>query len=389
MSDLLFSMECDETYFFRGGAPFTAGEDSFLPSVFPPNPSVMQGVVRTAIMRGHGIDFDEYREGRCNVCNCAMSECKVLAVVGSAGTYDDMRLDVTGPFLTYGEPGKPKKRLFRAPTDLVGMDDSFGVLRPSSTPTDTDMGTVCLPQSPKRCKPLESSWLDEIGLLRYLKGQNPSPQQVHAEGGFLGKEARIGIARTRGTRATQKGMLYSIEHVRLRQGYGLGARVRNCPDVKLPAMVKLGGEGRLSSLATEPWEEIPSEGISQAIDSGPGLFSQHGFKLVFLSPVRFGGGSWLPEGFRAREREGIRVWEGSIRGIECSFVTMCANRPVRLGGWNMATGRQKPRHSYIPAGSVFYFVTERPGADVVDELFDVKLGLDTSIGLGHAVVGRW
>ncbi|MBP7892760.1 MAG: type III-B CRISPR module-associated protein Cmr3 [Firmicutes bacterium] len=389
MSDLLFSMACDETYFFRGGTPFTVGEDSFLPSVFPPNPSVMQGVVRTAIMRGHGIDFAEYREGRCSVCRCAASECTVLSAVGSAGTHDDMRLDVTGPFLTYEEPGGPKERLFKAPVDLVSMGDDIGKLRPYDTPIHTDMGPVCLPQSAERCKPLEHSWLGEAGLLKYLKGQSPSLHQVHSEKAFLGKETRIGIARERSTRATHKGMLYSIEHVRLKQGYGLGARVANCPDVKLPAIVKLGGEGRLSRLAVSPWEEIPSHGIAPAINSCPGLFGQHGFKLVFLSPVRFEGESWLPEGFVAREREGVRIWEGSIRGIECSFVSMCADRPVRLGGWNMATGRQKPRHSYIPAGSVFYFITERAGEDVVNALFDVKLGLDTAIGLGHAVVGRW
>ncbi|MGE5573037.1 MAG: type III-B CRISPR module-associated Cmr3 family protein [Bacteroidota bacterium] len=389
MSDLLFSLACDETYFFRGGTPFTAGEDSFLPSVFPPNPSVMQGVVRTAIMKAHGIDFNEYRKGNCSVCGCTVSECKVLSVTGSASTHDDMRLDVTGPFLTYEVPGGSKRRLFRAPADLVRTDEGIGALRPSDTPIDTDMGRVCLPLSPKGCKPLERSWLDEIGLLRYLKGQSPTPEQVHAEKDLLGKEPRMGIARKRDTRAVQRGMLYAVEHVRLKQGYGLGARVRNCPGVNLPEMVKLGGEGRLSRLVTEPWKEISSYGIAEAIDSGPGLFGQHGFKLVFLSPVRFEGGSWLPEGFKERARDGVRTWEGRIRGIECSLVSMCADRPVRLGGWSMATSRQKPRHSYIPAGSVLYFVTERPGADVVNELFDVKLGLDTSIGLGHAVVGRW
>lgn len=386
MRDLLFSLTCSETYFFRGGTPFTAGEDSFLPSVFPPSASVMQGMVRTAIMKGHGVDFDEYEKRRCNVCGCAMSDCEVLRAVGSPGTHDDMELDITGPFLLRKGQGEHKAlRLFKVPADLMAA----GPLRPSQAPVVTDIGPVCLPVSQQRCIPLGGAWLDERVLHRYLTGEQVGEGDVCPEETFLAREQRIGMARHRSTRATQEGMLYAIEHVRLVSDYGLGVRVKNCPEVHLPPAVKLGGEGRLSGLDTSEWVPLKSAGLAEAINAGPGLFGEHGFKLVFLTPARFEGDASLPAGFERTVRDGVTVHNGNLGGVNCSFVSMCAERPIRMGGWNMVSGTQKPRHSYIPAGSVFYFVTGCSGADVVAALHDTKLGSDTAIGLGHVVVGRW
>ncbi len=395
MRDLLFSMTCEETYFFRGGTPFTAGEDSFLPSVFPPSPSVIQGVVRTAIMTGHGIDFDVYREQFCSVCGCSAAECQVLSAVGSAGTYDDMKLDITGPFLVLDREEEPRSLLFRVPADLMDMRSSggepfnVGVLRPAAKPMETDIGPVCMPMTEDRCKPLENAWLHEAGLQSYLKGEPIAEEHVVGEDDVLAREPRVGIARERSTSSCQRGMLYFIEHVRLLPGFGLGARVNNCPEVELPSTVRLGGEGRMSALHTAPWRCMDWPGIAQAIETGPGLFGEHGFKMVFLTPVRFGGDRAVPAGFKPGIRDGARVYQGSIAGIECTLVSMCADRPVRLGGWDMAAGKQKPRHSYIPAGSVYYFATRSSGSELVQALHDTKLGLDSSIGFGHVVIGRW
>jgi len=395
LRDLLFLMTCEETYFFRGGTPFTAGEDSFLPSMFPPTPSVMQGVVRTAIMTGHGIDFSVYRDRLCSVCGCPATECEVLSAIGSAGTHDDMKLDITGPFLVLNPKEESRSLLFRAPADLMDMRSlaaepfKAGVLCPAAKPMETDIGPVFMPMVENRCKPMENAWLHEVALQSYLKGEPIAEEHVFSEDDVVAREPRVGIARERSTRSCQKGMLYFIEHVRLLPGFGLGARVKNCPEVELPSAVRLGGEGRMSALHTTPWRSIDWPGIAEAIDAGPGLFGEHGFKTVFLTPVRFDGDRAIPAGFKPGIREGARVYEGSIAGIQCTLVSMCVDRPVRLGGWNMAAGEQKPRHSYMPSGSVCYFVTKSSGSEVVQALHDVKLGLDASIGFGHVVVGRW
>ena len=89
---------------------------------------------------------------------------------------------------------------------------------------------------------------------------------------FLSKEQRFGIALDHIKRSAKEQMLYSTEHIRLRPGYGLAVRVGRLPELSLPDMVKLGGEGRISSLQAYVTEPISKTGIVAALDQGPGLW---------------------------------------------------------------------------------------------------------------------
>lgn len=394
MGEKLFLFGCEESYFFREGTPFTAGEDIFLPSGFPPSCNVMQGAVRTALMNGHGIDFAKYYEGYCNVCGTPAEDCFVLRAVGSSkGGREDMELDFIGPFVTR-ETDEGIERLYQAPRDLVQLEDQveLGRLMPSSEAILTDLGPIFLPQADKRCRSLSETWISEGGLLNYLRGMTVDLEQVYSSNDrfqrFMRREERLGIARQQSTRATLPGMLYAIEHIRLGARFGLGVRVRGCPDAPVPDVVKLGGEGRCTSLRVQSTSPIPREGIAEAIDEGPGLFGERGFKVVCMSPVRLGNG-WLPEGFTKGRQDGGTFWEGVLAGINCKLVSICSGRPIRIGGWDMALRRPKPRLAYMPARTVYYFTTSHSGAEVVEGLHDSKIGFDTRIGFGHIVVGRW
>lgn len=412
MTEKLFLFGCEESYFFRDGTPFTAGEDTFLPSGFLPSCNVMQGAVRTAIMRGHGVDFAEYQEGRCSVCGCIQEDCEVLEAVGSCvGGQENMKIDLVGPFVmlkTHSE----SERLYLVPGDLMLAEPDMSEiklcwLRPSSEPIATDMGLVFMPQSYRNVRGLSGAWISETELLNYLTGVDVSPSGLYFSAlsdapwdnarVFMWREQRVGIARERASRATVEGMLYAIEHVRLADGqkeqFGIGVRVRGCPDISIPDVVRLGGEGRFTSLKLSESLPIATTGIADAIDEGPGLFGERGFKLVFTSPVRFDsskdGHEWLPYGFVPCERDGAIVWEGMLSGIQCTLVSVCSDRPIRIGGWDMALNRPKPRLAYVPDCAVYYFTTPHRGAEVVEALHDTKIGMSTRIGFGHIVVGRW
>lgn len=415
MAEKLFLFGCEESYFFRDGTPFTAGEDTFLPSSFPPSCNVVYGAVRTAIMRGHGLDFGEYAQGRCSVCDCAQEGCEVLkAMSGSADDPEDPGMDLIGPFVTR-KTDSGVERLHKAPSDLVEIESSareleFGRLHPSAEPVISDLGRVFMPASSVRCKSLSDVWISESGLLDYLVGADVGPGKAYYSAekdgaieqgrAFLLREERIGISRQRATRATKEGMLYAIEHIRLAHGpngrFGMGARVRGCPDVPIPNVVRLGGEGRFTSLEVKDSKPFSADGIAEAIDRGPGLFGERGFKVVFMTPVKFcpsddddDGQGWLPPGFAECERDGALVWEGVLRDVRCTLVSVCSDRPVRIGGWSMVLNQPKPRLAYVPGGAVYYFTTPHTGAEVVAALHDTKVGMDTRIGFGHAVVGRW
>ncbi|HHV07482.1 MAG TPA: type III-B CRISPR module-associated protein Cmr3 [Firmicutes bacterium] len=400
-SERLFVFGCEESYFFRGGQPFNAGEYGYLPSSFPPNCQVMQGAIRTALLKGHGVDFADYNKNNyCSVCGGGIDVCSVLKAVGSSGSYHDIGMDLKGPCVVH-RSGSNIQRLYPAPLDLVRQETTSGRgnyvrLRPSLEPLVTDRGLLYLPAGESRYKSLEDAWITEDGLLSYLTGKEVQAKNIYWSKGelerdsnvFLAREKRIGIARDHVKRVAKEHMLYATEHVRFRTEYGLGVRVGSLPEVTLPSIVKLGGEGRISSLQTYETMPISQVGISDAIKQGPGLFSEQGFKLTLLTPVRFSSG-WLPDGFKSIEVKGAMVWQGKLEGINCTLVTACMDRPLYIGGWDVANRRPKPRRAYVPAGSTYYLTTSEDIEEVITAMHDKKIGLETQIGCGHVVVGRW
>lgn len=403
---LLF--ECDETYFFRGGEPFSAGENAFSPSMFPPNPGVIQGAIRTALMTAHGTDFGDYYNGRCNVCGVDAADCVVLSAVGEAGQSEEMGLDFSSPFVvrhSSGDTASPQfERMYPAPRDVLlspGPVRTYVRLRPGSEPVHTDLGPISLPQIVRRgeptddgnagigLKPIESGWVAADGLGRYLRGDVFQEGDIVPEEEIVQKERRAGVGRDRATRGVKESLLYFIEHVRLREQYNLGVDVRGLPDAPLSSAVKLGGEGRLAFLRRVPIPALDKAGLADSIDAGPRFFGRRTFKVLLLSPSRFPSGRLLPDGFQEDEWEGFRVAHGRLKGIRCTFITMAGGRAERIGGWDMKRGRAKPRESFLPAGTVLYFATEHAAAEVVEALHDTKIGENTNIGHGHIVVGRW
>jgi CRISPR-associated protein Cmr3 len=407
---------CEESYFFRDGTPFNAGETTFLASRFPPSCEVMQGAIRAAILKRHGADFQAYQNEKCSVCNCSIADCQVLRAVGNPkDEREKMPLDFHGPFLVrQRRDAVGYERIYPAPGDLTRRKEENGKPRlgrmvPGDRGQITDQGTILLPVIPDGERSLESgAWISEPGLLDYLRGNDVDGAEVYFQDAvmngqnrlenseFLLKEGRIGIGRNSLTRATEKHMFYTVEHFRFdpRFGFGLGERVRGLPETTLAEVIKLGGEGRLSTLKVVDSESFPGgTEIAEAINKAPRLFGEYRFKLVFLTPVCLTSQGFL-EGFEEAQRsdaqgQALKVWRGKLNEIECSLVTMRAERMERIGGWDLANRRPKARRSYWPAGSVWYLTSPDPGEKLVEALHDQKFGANQNIGFGHAIIGRW
>ncbi len=401
IKEKLLVFGCEESYFFRGGQPFNAGEYGYLPSTFPPTCQVMQGAIRTALLKGHGVDFTDYNKNNyCKICGGGIDVCHVLKAVGSSGSYQDIGMDLKGPCVVH-QCENSIQRLYPAPLDLVRLEsesspEKYSRLKPSLEPQITDRGPIYFPVGESRYKPLGDAWITESGLLSYLKGQEIQAEDIYWSKGdpqlepnvFLAREKRIGIARDHIKRSAKDHMLYATEHVRLLAEYGLAVRVGNLPEATLSGTVKLGGEGRISSLQTYETAPISQKGICDAIEQGPGLWGDKGFRLILLTPARFTTG-WLPDEFKKVEVKGATVWQGRLQGINCTLVTACMDRPLYIGGWDVANRRPKPRRAYVPAGSTYYFTTAGKIEEVIAAMYDKKIGLDREIGCGHVVVGRW
>ncbi|NPV81544.1 MAG: hypothetical protein HPY52_14995 [Firmicutes bacterium] len=423
----LWYMTPRDTVYFGGGMPFNAGEGGYLHSIFPPSPRIMQGFVRTAILAAHGVDWDSYYKDYCNICGKPASLCEVLATVGSAGCYDDMKLDLRGPVIAEDIGGGPSTLLFPAPRDLVCKGEKLVRLAPGGKEIVCDLGSVRLPRildedvterssgsqrasegttEHERIEDLADYWITEEGFIEYLKGGEVHRKDLRHAGNIFGNENRTGIGRNNATGAVKTGLLYSLGHVRLKKGYKFAEWVSGVPPQTQPSRIQiLGGEKRLSYLdraAAAGWNaNLGDPGLKQhiarKIDAAGGRF-----KLVFLQPglldldgaiLPVTGGTLGIVKLRSPFGHSSVVFSGLPKDLGAILVSACQPRPQRIGGWNMAAregrGESIPMEHVIPAGSVFFFEARAVGEEIVEALHGVKLGRETRIGFGEVMVGAW
>lgn len=370
-------IEARDTVYFGGGLPFVAGESGFLPSRFPPTPLVMQGVVRTALLTGHNVDWQEYYEGRCSICRCAGADCAVLRATGSAGRIDDLGLDLRGPFLAQRNDCRSWSLLYPTPADLVALGGAPTRLRPGEA-VECDLGRIKLPtailpstgERGPRLTDYQGTWITATGLRRHLNGQAVSEADILPPERIFSWETRVGIGRNRATRVAEDRKLYSLGHCRLAPGFALAEQVANLPkNAAVPSMILLGGEKRLAYISRQKSLDVPVP------TEAP---SDSGFRMIFLTP-----GKWTPPAFSQTSE--------LIPGLTATLVSACLPKTERIGGWNMAAGKghgsSRAMETVIPAGSVFFFLSDLPVERIFELLGNSKIGAETKLGFGHVAVG--
>jgi len=108
---------------FRDGRTYNAGEDHAASSIFPPPPSVIQGMLRTAYLAQNGVDFADYAKGFNSKANRA---------IGEPGD-EKIPFAIKGPFMARNAGGSCEL-LFPWPADLVmknGDGGKYVAARPS------------------------------------------------------------------------------------------------------------------------------------------------------------------------------------------------------------------------------------------------------------------
>ena len=359
-----------DTWFFRDGTPFFAGETPMgsIEGLFPPHPGTVIGALRAALAAGRGWNG----RGRWPDALCA--------VLGD-GPDSLGRLAFDAPFLLRN--GQP---LFPAPRHLLGAGNPdewipVAFLNPGP-PVACDLGdAVRLPEpmaftgDPHDLKPGDNQWLTPAGLTAVLNGALPSPGDVVFAGGLWAMEPRTGLELDRNTRTAVEGMLYSVRHVRPASGVSLGARIDGLPaDWAAPfgQLLPLGGESRLAEC--REWDgdlclDAPSEAVA----------SSHDIAVIALSPLDIG--------------EDIYLGEQPIDDLAGARVVSAAlDRPQRIGGWNSLERAPLPMRSALPPGSVLFCEVEDPSqlhrTDALEASL-VRLGQRQEWGFGLAALGLW
>ena len=357
-----------DSWFFRGGTPFTKGStpQENVESLFPPSPLTVAGALRATLALGKG--WNGYSRWPGNICE----------VLGD-GPEKLGALSLAGPFLL-----RDSRPLFRVPRHLLGVSNGTGwepraFLRPGD-PVTCDLGdAVRLPEvvSPPPdadladLKPDKNCWLKWEGLVDVLHGRFPAPNNLIPDGCLWEFEPRIGLERRDdGTRTAREGMLYSSRHVRPARGVSLGVRICGLPagwTPPLDGLLTLGGEGRLAEC--REWKAELK--LKVPVDT-------RRVALVALSPLDI-----------SRD---ICAGDQPIETLgNARVVSACLDRPQRIGGWNSLDRRPLPLRSVLPPGSTLFCEVADPERFKAALKHDglARIGLRQKWGFGLVAPGVW
>ena len=196
-------LEAVDVWLFRDGRPFDALSDHRAESLFPPYPSVVQGVIRSHHLVVKNVDLRDAQQ--------------IAATVGTTDDYKTLRL--RGPFLAKKERMDKSSAIFlfrpmlcRARTVTVALVP----IEPSCDSEDQRANTACCcgPRA-NRERRLRSVATGRSTCACSWSGHelsNWSRQSLVMT--CFERESRMGIARNDARRTTEEGALYEVEFIR-------------------------------------------------------------------------------------------------------------------------------------------------------------------------------
>lgn len=374
-------IEPTDVWLFRDGKPFDAGSDHRARTLFPPNPTTVQGAIRSKILAASGVSLTAFAQRN--------PSCRAVAEqIGWPGDPPPFRL--RGPFVARctRDPSGTIRQVtpyFPLPADVVRgtKDRQYRILAPlkeghfrANWPQD---GLLPLWARSTEVLTEVTGWLDQGTLLAYLNRASPSEQDVVRDEHLFARESRFGVGIDSRVKRPQEGLLYQIELARPRENIGLLVEIDDShlsSRVKLPGdgLMSMGGESRGSRFTVLSGYNLPANPWPPPGADGKRL------KLYFLTPAWFSGGWTATDWGNWLVRRNLRVVAAAIR------------RAQPIGGVRVDTESQKGNfqktmHRYIPAGSVFYFEAGEPvmynGEPVTDSVDEGR------IGFGQVLIGTW
>lgn len=378
MTEMLWTFRALDTFFFRDGSPFNAGESSQfgVAGTFPPSMFTLQGAIRTTLAQARGwCPGSGYHEWPQEL----------------GGPQDIGKLSLRGPYLR-----NKAHWLFPAPAFLLGIPlrheestqtrqdqricfETFVRLAPGPEEVLTDLGPVRLPapSAPaQEARALTGRWLSADVLERLLAAPDevPQPAEVVASVSLWKAEPRIGIQRDPNTHTVTEGQMYSSVHTRLAHGLELAVVVSGISEdwhPRTPFTVRLGGEGRTAGV-----EVTESSGPRLRLPPLRPVGSRLHFTVTLLTPGRFGEATRL-------------VLEHGPPGIPGICVSVCAGRAYRIGGWDLRNHAPRPLEPTVPAGTTWFYTAPASQLEAVLALQHQCVGEQTRYGFGEIALGVW
>jgi CRISPR-associated protein Cmr3 len=240
-------IEPADVWLFRDGKPFDAGSDHRARSLFPPNPTTVQGVIRSKLLMASGAPLPAF--ARRDVAWQAVAD-----QIGWPG--DNPPFALCGPFVARYErasgsgPAQVTAYL-PLPADVIKVDQQYAILKPlKDNPFQANWPQPdLLPLWLRANRPIKEAtgWLAWDHLLTCLSGRPPTADQVLNDERLFVHESRFGVGIDSRVKRPEEGRLYQVEFARPRKKIGLLVEV---DDSSLPAKIQLPADG-LTSIGGE------------------------------------------------------------------------------------------------------------------------------------------
>lgn len=354
---------------FRDGRPFDAAARV---QGGMPNPQVLAGALRTAMLAHLGFKFDVFTRERKRADLHA-----ALTTAGAPSWWKDVRFRGPWPALASDERVEP---LFPLP-EIVYARKVGGWGRAVPYSEAPGWWTQAIPPLPLRKQDEPNSKADRglvtlTGLKTFLNGGDVPPGEVIPHGLIHQPDSRIGIEIDFHNWTSAEGQLYAVEYKAMNPRVELGdryphlekyahAKVAFYAEVVLPMAdpgffaddtpVPFGGEGKYIAARKTAGVSWPAE-------------KRTGKHLLYLaSPAFLNGTPPLPR----------------LAGLIVKAAASGAG--VAVSGWDVARNGPRPTRFAVPAGAV-YFVegTAELPHDSLDPLLDNRLE-----GWGFTLTGAW
>ncbi|MBK9462156.1 MAG: type III-B CRISPR module-associated protein Cmr3 [Sphingobacteriales bacterium] len=324
-----------DTLFFRDGKPFSMGEETWADSHLLPSPSVIYGMLRTAIATQNGIGFETIN-----------NQHKQLGVetfrVNNIYYYtEENMLPMPLDLVEFNSDKEDNDKAMKCKVNALKLVPCTAIISKAKAPYITHFL-----QPDEQANSFDDALISTANLEEYLCGYLDETQVLRTSR-YIKSEAKIGIARQDSTKTADEGHLFRTDmkryHYLLKrtetQTEIKSLQIGVCLATTLPfsPLVRLGGEVKMVNLKVNP-QNTPFKVDTQDVE-----FEGGRFKIYLSTPAIFTNG--LPD------------IAGKL-GINATLIAACVGKPFAIGGFDMATNQAKPMYKTVVAGSVYYYQSQ-------------------------------
>lgn len=332
-----------DTLFFRDGKPFSLGDETWADGIFPPNPSVLYGALRTYIATKKRIPFEEVenRLQKVSIRHIGFEiTLKSSEGVGAREKYLPLPADCAEK--KKEEPTQKQEKRSKKYEGIVRLAARANPA--ASSLSERGLQYVFLPDKEPFVESIADGLIMYSQLISYLRAEK-APTFARKISDFVLTESKVGNGRE-DTHTVKEGSLYRVGMKRV-SDLSVLMTVEQADDSTIGpedidgAMVKLGAEGKLVTLSPSSDTNFDEQIRALQIEGDY-------FKVYLSTPAIFVKNGWYPDLAKF--------------GIEATLVGACMGKPKSIGGFNMIDKHRrvspKPMYKAVPAGSVFFFKKE-------------------------------